>query len=331
MAPKNIVVCYDGTGNEYGIRNSNVVKLFRHIMCDDETQMAFYDPGVGTFNPFKPGGYMLGLKKLGILLGNGFGWGIETNLQEGYRYLMNHYHEGDRLFLFGFSRGAYTARALAGMLYYFGLLEKGSDNLIPYVSKYYVNRNFERARGFRDTFCRPCRPWFIGVWDTVGSVDYFGRHKFFDAQLKENVTNGFQAISIDEKRSKFPISMWDESRKAGHQHIEQVWFPGVHSDVGGGYAETGLSDIALGWMMEKAQSCKLILKEGWQHHLNQNAGGVMHQSYKKLWRLLGKRKREIPEEALIHQSVFDRMKAIPGYKPELPENLQKASNRVYGN
>ena len=116
--PKNIVVCCDGTGNEYGRHNTNVVKLYEAIVRD-ASQIAFYDPGVGTFSVL---GRRLG-RPVGIILGKAFGYGLRQNIEDAYRYLMDRYDPGDRLFLFGFSRGAYTARALAGMLYRCGLLQ----------------------------------------------------------------------------------------------------------------------------------------------------------------------------------------------------------------
>jgi uncharacterized protein (DUF2235 family) len=264
-----------------------------------------------------------------MLMGSMFGWGLESNLRDGYRFLMNNFQHGDQLYLFGFSRGAYTARALAGMLYYFGLLERGSENLIPYVTKYYVKQQFDRAQGFKQTFCRPCNPHFIGVWDTVKSIDYFGNEKFYDAELKDNVTYGYQAISIDEKRSKFQVSLWDDDQEKPHQQIEQVWFPGVHSDVGGGYPEGGLSDISLGWMMDRAADKGLLLKEGWGELLDQNAEGLLHRSYKSWWKLLGTKLRRIPENAAIHQSVFDRIQQVSGYRPDLPDSYNRVSNSSY--
>ncbi|MTI32166.1 T6SS phospholipase effector Tle1-like catalytic domain-containing protein, partial [Xanthovirga aplysinae] len=162
MRSKNIVICYDGTGNEYGQNNTNVVKAFESIV-QDEFQTGYYQPGIGTID-------LLGRKygrKMGILLGKAFGVGLQQNLEEGYRYLMNCFLPGDQIYFFGFSRGAFAVRALAGMIYHFGLLQKGSEQLIPYVSKMYNNKNFSVKDGFKETFCQSCKPHFIGVWDTV--------------------------------------------------------------------------------------------------------------------------------------------------------------------
>ena len=109
------------------------------------------------------------------------------------------------------------------------------------------------APGFKRTYCHDCRPHLIGVWDTVASMGWFWGRKFFDSTLNHDVKYGYHAVSIDEQRKKFPANMWSEDAKADHQTIEQVWFAGVHSDVGGWYTDAGLSDIALEWMLEQGR------------------------------------------------------------------------------
>ena len=315
---KNIVICCDGTGNEYGPNNTNVVKLYQAVIRDKE-QIAFYDPGVGTFNFL---GRVLG-RRVGILLGQAFGAGLQQNVEDAYRYLMDRYQTGDQVFLFGFSRGAYTVRALAGMLHKCGLLQKGSNNLIPYASKIYNKRNNACiASGFKKTYCHKCTPYLIGVWDTVGSMGWLWSKKYFDTTFHQDVTYGYHAISLDEKRKKFPVSLWDERRQHALQMIEQVWFPGVHSDVGGWYDETGLSDIALKWMLDNAKDKGLRLKDGWVDKLNPNHTDLIHESRTGLWRVWCPAVREIPESAKIHKSVFDRMNdGQTNYQPQnLPAN-----------
>ena len=300
--PKNIVVCCDGTGNEYGPHNTNVVKLYETIVRD-AGQIAFYDPGVGTFSIF---GRALG-RHLGIRLGQMFGAGLQQNVEDAYRYLMDRYEPDDRLFLFGFSRGAYTVRALAGMLHRCGLLQKGSVNLIPYASRIYNDRaRHGVAADFKRIYCHDCRPHLIGVWDTVGSMGWFWGRKFFDATLNPDVAYGYHAVSIDERRRKFPVSLWDEARKAKGQTIEQVWFPGVHSDVGGSYAEPGLSDIALRWMLVRAKAQGLRLKADWEKMSKPDPRGPIHKSRVGAWRLWRPAPRVIPPDALVHESVHKR-------------------------
>jgi uncharacterized protein (DUF2235 family) len=320
---KNIVICYDGTGNEYGPNNTNVVKTFEAIIRN-ETQAAFYDPGVGTFSFL---GRTLG-KHVGILLGKAFGTGLQQNIEDGYEYLMNRYYPGDDVYMFGFSRGAFTVRALAGMINKFGILQKGSNNLIPYVSKMYNNRDFGLAKEFKETFSHECKPRLIGVWDTVGSLGYFYGKKFFDQKLNHDVKFGYQAVAIDEKRKKFPVNLWDENARGPEQVIEQVWFSGVHSDVGGYYDERGLSDISFAWMMDKAKECGLKLKDNWQADLKQNACGIMHNSRKGFWKIWRPINRKIPSGAKIHQSVRVRM-AECQYTPQLPAEHIFVNNESY--
>ena len=239
---------------------------------------------------------------------------------------MNRYEPGDKLYLFGFSRGAFTVRALAGMLNRCGLLEKGSVNLVPYASRIYNNANRHSiAPGFKDTYCHECHPHFIGVWDTVGSMGWFWGRKFFDATLHADVGHAYQAVSIDEQRRKFPPSLWREP--TGQDRITQVWFAGVHSDVGGSYAEAGLSDIALKWMLENASANGLRLKPRWEASLGPDALGQIHESRRGFWRAWRPARRVIPEGALIHRSVIERMKNERlEYRPSnLPESFKVAS------
>ncbi|MEM9243191.1 MAG: DUF2235 domain-containing protein [Pseudomonadota bacterium] len=299
---KTIVICCDGTGKDYSSVNTNVIHAVEYIIRDDK-QIVYYDPGVGTMN-------FLGRprqRSLGASLGKLFGYGLVMRLMDLYKLLMHAYQAGDKVFLFGFSRGAYTARAFAGMLYKCGLLEAGAYNLLPYVTRIYLTHdNNDIAAGFKQTFCRPCTPYFIGVWDTVKSLGYFlGKH-FFDAKLNPETQYAYHALSIDEKRKKFDVALWDKKQSAD-QTVEQVWFPGVHSDIGGGYVQRQLSDITLEWMLNKATRAGLRLKPDWQSHLNADPCGVMHNSRTGLWKLWSPLNRFIPEGSCLHQSVLDRL------------------------
>ena len=312
---KNIVVCIDGTGNEYGDNDTNVEKMYE-LVVRDKDQIAFYDPGVGTFSVF---GRTLG-KEIGIILGKAFGVGLTENIEDAYSYLMDRFEPEDTLYLFGFSRGAFAVRCLAGMLHKVGLLQKGSSNLIPYASKIYNTRgNDAIANGFKKTYCNECKPHFIGVWDTVGSLGLFYGRQFFDDRLNEDVPNAYQAIAIDEKRKKFSVSIWDETALTPHQNVQQVWFAGVHSDVGGWYQERDLSNITLRWMLENAEKHDLRLKAGWRDGITGNPLGTMHKSRTGLWRIWPAVTREIPEGAKIYSGVLTR-RAEPSanYKPQLP-------------
>ena len=313
---KNIVVCCDGTGNEFGPNNTNVVSMYNPIVRDED-QVAYYDPGIGTFSIF---GRTLG-KKIGTTLGQAFGYGLKENIEDAYRYLMDRYVPGDRLFLFGFSRGAFTVRALAGMLHKVGLLQKGSVNLVQYASDIYnTHDNADVAEGFKETYCHPCPVHFIGVWDTVGSLGMLLGKSFFDDRLNPSVSHAYHAMSIDERRRKFPVSIWDEEAIGPDQNVVQVWFAGVHSDVGGYYEERGLSDIALIWMLESAERHGLQLIPGWKEHLSPDPCGAIHESYKGMWRIWPPTKRKIPAGAKVHESVLIRIRDVEEYEPNLPDD-----------
>ena len=264
---KNIVICCDGTGNEFGDHNSNVVKLYSTLIIDHIQQVGYYHPGVGTMG--SPTATNKLSKAWSVLKGLAFGAGLLANVGDAYRYLMNVYETGDRVFLFGFSRGAYTVRVLAGVLHMFGLLCPGNEGLIPYITRLFAKRTrdaggmthtFQVAQGFKDTFCRPCLLHFVGVWDTVSSVGWI----FNPVQVPYTGRNpdmlvGRHAVSIDERRCYFRNNLW--GHPFPHQDIKQVWFSGVHSDVGGSYSEatSGLSKIALEWMLHEALPFGLLI------------------------------------------------------------------------
>lgn len=176
---KNIVICCDGTGNEFGDYNSNVVKLYSTLIINGKQQIGYYHPGVGTMGA--PTAHNKISKAWSIVMGLAFGAGLLANVGDAYRYLMNVFEDGDKVFIFGFSRGAYTARALAGVLHMFGLLCPGNEGLIPCIIRLYAKRTrsaagmthtFGVAAEFKATFCRNCPLHFVGVWDTVSSVGW---------------------------------------------------------------------------------------------------------------------------------------------------------------
>ena len=149
---KEIVICSDGSGNEYGENNTNVVETYT-ICQKSPRQVVFYDPGVGTGGWEYIEGRKPGEEALTSLNDQITGAGMQDNVNDAYRFLMEIFETGDRIFLFGFSRGAFTVRSLAGMLYKVGLLQRGSDNLIPYAAKLYnIEGNVQMAHGCRETF-----------------------------------------------------------------------------------------------------------------------------------------------------------------------------------
>ena len=287
-------------------------------MLDKKQQTVFYDPGVGTFVDAHSR-----LKKWSVQkLQAAFGFGVQRNMMQGYQCLMQHYQRGDHIYLFGFSRGAYTARALAGFIYRWGLLYACHTNIIPYCVDLYNRKRFGDIANIRDHFARQCQVYFIGVWDTVGSIGSMAkRYAFYDVTLNPTVQYGYHAISIDEKRKKFPVLLWQDKDTHPQQTIEQVWFAGVHSDVGGGYPEAGLADISLAWMLAKAGQAGLRTYAS-DVHIEPDPAAKLHTSRKGLWKLWQTAPRKIPENALIHQSVHQRMQAIPSYQPRLPSKYR---------
>ena len=301
-ALKNIVICSDGTRAEYGRpeENSNVVRLFQLLQADGDRQVSFYDPGIGTYSKLQSATARY-LDKTAMTIA---GAKIDLNIQEAYKYLMDAYTPGDKIFLFGYSRGAHTVRALAGMLQKCGLLTKGSDNLIPYATKYYRGDG-DVAKNFRDTFSRPCTPHFIGVWDTVASIGWLWWRKYFNnLVLNPEIPYAYQALSIDEDRKHFRPAVWDVTDKPSRQTIEQVWFPGFHADVGGQKANRGISDITLAWMMENAEAADLKLKPDWPEFLNPDPSGELTPAPQWVW-FWDKERRTVPTDAKIHQSAFE--------------------------
>ena len=366
--PKNIVVCCDGTGNEFGDSNSNVVKLASTLVID-EHQVSYYHPGVGTMGSPNARNWLQ--KKWDVIRGLAFGFGITFCISDAYHYLMQTYEPGDQIYLFGFSRGAYTARALGGLLHMYGLLHKGNEGLIPYITEKFATRTketqgmshtLEVAEGFKQTFCQDVLLHFVGVWDTVSSVGWISDPVVIPFTANNPIMKiGRHAVSIDERRCFFRDNLWGkpfQPREPGfrvRQDIKQVWFSGVHSDVGGSYpeGESGLSKITLEWMLREAtlaglrihdDEARRVLGVGppapfvrpdptdGQHESLTGAWWVVeflpHFKYDKRkgrphwsWPPLGEH-RHLPIDssthrnlAVLHESVFDRLQNVPEYRP----------------
>jgi uncharacterized protein (DUF2235 family) len=368
--PKNIVICCDGTANEFSEDQTNVVKLFSALVQDPNQQIAFYHPGIGTMEP--PGALTPMRRRLGLLLGQAIGVGIESDIRDTYVYLMRSFEPGDRVFLFGFSRGAYTVRAVAAVLRAYGLIRSGNEPLVPYAIRMLtgihrsrkktllqwlrikkatdVGRLFKLADEFKAIFSAvPCRTHFMGIWDTVSSVGWIGSPvKLPYSADNPEIAVGRHAVAIDERRAFFRNNLWRPTDHGGPKDIKQVWFPGVHCDVGGGYAEaeSGLSKLALEWMIKEAKSAGLLVDPSKVDQILGRAGATyappdanakMHQSLTVWWwgaefipkphwnwqrgkearRLNLFRRRTIPSGALVHQSAFDRR---GGYGSRLPKD-----------
>jgi uncharacterized protein (DUF2235 family) len=261
--PRNLVVCLDGTNNEFGASNTNVVRLFQSLVRDDTRQLQFYDPGVGTFG--HPGAILGITKKLTQTLGMAFGLGVTQNLTDAYTFLMRSFAPGDQIFIFGFSRGALEARALAGVLYRCGLLRPELETMIPYALRVFQTLdNYKIAHQFKSTFSREIRIRFLGIWDTVTS---FGN--VWSPIHWPNVTNNpaidvvRHAIALDERRAFFRQNRWAKGDNTPNQQVKERWFPGVHCDVGGGYPadQSALWTVPMEWMASEAVTAGLLIDD----------------------------------------------------------------------
>jgi uncharacterized protein (DUF2235 family) len=260
---KRIVYCADGTW-QAPVNNTNVYRLYKALLMSAD-QVTYYDDGVGA-----------DASGLSHILEGAFGQGLFQKIQDGYTKIAHAFESGDEIYLFGFSRGAYTARSLAGMIANCGLpTGTFSDNCVAQAFAAYrdpVNRASILAGlgpcGLGDATIR-----MIGVWDTVGSLGIpaiLGGiddkiYGFLDTGLHPDVKNAYHCLAIDEQRPQFPATLWTSTPAPG-QTIEQVWFSGTHGDVGGGTTAAGgvdagtqLCDITLGWMAAKAQALGLTM------------------------------------------------------------------------
>ncbi len=340
---KRIVTCSDGTWNKpgdmvdgHGIQ-TNVQKIFEAI-CKKVThpdgsethQIKFYGEGVGTEGSFVSRAFE-----------GATGAGIDDNIKAMYKFIVWNYEPGDELFLLGFSRGAYTARSLAGMIRNCGILKNNDLTLIDQAYQIYRDRddprknpNGSEAMAFKAANCFPEEKIkFVGVWDTVGALgipvhafEFLDQHKyeFHDTTLSSMIENAYHALAVDEKRGNFQPTLWTQSGtvKAGDakQVLQQRWFSGVHSNVGGGYEDTGLSDIALKWLCDSARGCGLGFDEPYlAASLKPNVKGMLYNSRTGFFALPPAYIRPVMKTAdafeSVDPSVYERMATDPTYKP----------------
>ena len=353
LVAKNIILCSDGTGNKGGQgADTNVYKLYNAVELFDpkNPQVIFYDNGVGTHK-----------NKYIRSLSGAFGFGFEDNVLDLYEFLARYYDKGDQIFLFGFSRGAATVRAFAGMVEACGLLdrEKCNDGAKGFQEQIFQEK-LDRARtayrkhkrrkagdafkaelAVKDPDHAPdgsMKIKFIGVWDTVSALgfpqdwsaalkpfvlaldhgtDRIFPHNYYNYQLNGNVANVYHALAIDDERTTFHPKVWNECRADRPQSIEQVWFAGAHSNVGGGYPRAGLSNVALDWMMERAANRGLRFKPG-KHDEVRRDGHVHGRLYDSrdgiaIYYRYGPRdiqwlcEGKLEGPVKIHNTVFDRI------------------------
>jgi len=320
--PRNLVVCCDGTNNEIGKLLSNVLKLYR-IAEKNEEQLTFYQPGIGTIA--MPDSWGRWRQWLRSAFEMGTGYGLDRDVLNAYVFLCRHYRDGDRIFLFGFSRGAYTVRVLAGLIYLVGLLREHQINFAGYALKAYKKaeqgNDYRVAREFAEVVLPQCVPiHFVGVWDTVASVIVPGRLPFSKLRLEElpfttsnpAVRTFRHALAIDEFRRLFRAEPWapgqkfkpnrfSQAKSFPDQDSKSVWFTGCHSDVGGGFAEgqSALSKFPLLWMLDQAGTHGLRLRTQMINHIARgrprksarqyqkpDPKGPLHVSLKWHWRLI---------------------------------------------
>jgi len=314
---KRIIFCADGTWDS-AQNDTNVYKLFKAIPITSD-QVAFYDDGVGSDGT-----------PLEKVAGGAFGDGLFQKIKDGYTKIAHVYEPGDEIFIFGFSRGAFTARSLAGMIAICGL-PTGSfdDNLVNTAFQAYRNPNQRAAllASLNNYNLFDAKVKMVGVWDTVGSLGIpaiFGGvdpqiYGFLDTNLHPDVLNAYQALAIDERRREFPPTLWTPpSPPVDGQVLEQVWFCGVHCDVGGGYPETGLSDITLSWMMENAENLGLQLDPDVSAQYSSldaaNALDQIHESWNLLWGF--PKSRTVASDSTLSNSVAIRCDYDNSYQPE---------------
>jgi uncharacterized protein (DUF2235 family) len=347
---KNIVICLDGTNNQLKAAiNTNVVRLFEMLDLNDPArQVGYYDPGVGTFA--SPAAWSPVARTISRYAGLLFGAGLRQNLGEAYTYLMQRYEEGDQVYVFGFSRGAYTARALTGMMDVFGIFRPGSENLVPYAVSAYARQEKRRAeddpkeKERQERFFKELREYakthavdrsghasvrFVGLWDTVKAAGTISRQLRwpFTRQIPHAATIR-HAVSIDESRRAFAMYLVYPPSPAHllvnkDQDLLQVFFAGVHSDVGGMFATgTRLSDIPLKWMADEAVTSGLLVRprayaDASKLVIAVDPAGPIHRNGWP-WKLLGPGRRTLPDGAHIHTSVWERLERDPAYGSHLP-------------
>jgi uncharacterized protein (DUF2235 family) len=327
---KRIITCSDGTWNKPNIdEKTNVQKIFDYVEkrdpVNDITQVRYYDEGIGAQG-----------SKLTRLFNGATGKGIDTNIKDIYKFICWNYEPGDEIYLFGFSRGAYTARSLAGLIRKCGIIRQNNLDLIGEAYKLYRNKHVlakdEGAMAFRrDNSYEVASIKFIGVWDTVGSLglplnllQWYNKKKytFYDTKLSHIIEHAYHALAVDERRKTFVPTLWEKSddvQLAAKQTLEQRWFPGVHSNIGGGYPDCGLSDIALKWLFKKAEDAGLYLDKRIDT-IPERFDATLYNSTKGLFSLLPKTVRPIVvdnKESFIDESVYKRMEILGDkYRPK---------------
>ncbi|MEM7083134.1 MAG: DUF2235 domain-containing protein [Pseudomonadota bacterium] len=311
---RNIIVGLDGTWNEPerqpdgSVTGTNVVKFLSALMKRGQVQ--HYESGAGT-------------RAWEALPGGIYGYGLDKRILGAYRFLRRCYADDSltpeqyKLFIVGFSRGAYAARRLSGLLAHSGLPKKASD--VDTGWEMYLNRDKKSANAMKKAgrfFDVPIE--MVGVWDTVKATN---DPNYSDKLLSPNVRAGYHAMAVDEVRRFFPVLRWN-----GDERVREMWFSGSHSDVGGGCVKMELSDIALKWMIGCGARHGLKFKKSYMDkHVNPKVPGHVHDCFTGMWKAYGKNNRPITDSCPVHKTVATQVKASDDYQPE---NLPPRPNYV---
>ncbi len=352
---KNVVICCDGTDNEVATDSTNVLRLYR-MLERDQRQVAYYDGGVGTL--VDPAAISFLRKYLSRKLDAAIALHVRENVIAAYRFLARTYQPEDRIYFFGFSRGAYTVRAVAGLIHFLGLLRPELENLATLAWAIYANeahaypvsQRFAGGNRFNRCFGVAPRPpiHFIGAWDTVSSFGWFWDFQTLPyTAANTSVTHFRHALAIDERRACFPANLFFP--QPGQQaNCKQVWFAGVHADVGGGYPEKGatLAKVPLVWMLREAEALGLLVNPAQRQYSMDSKNkpppdpcGPIHESLAGFWKVMEYlprrswdgtarrmrwqgphcgRRRPIAPASVVHVSVLDRMERLDYSPGNLP-------------
>lgn len=324
---KRIVLCADGTWNESEKvsketgrpQPTNVLKVARAIKARSTRgidQVVYYHKGVGT------------LGHLDQWTGGAFGDGMELNVRDLYRFLVYNYEQGDEIYLFGFSRGAFTVRTLTGFMAQIGLLQKYDEYYTRNMYALYESSTQMGSAEWDEAFRnvkdhRPTPPvTFMGVWDTVGALGVPGaignllnrdKYRYHDIGLQPNVQHAYHALALDERRKPFAPSLFTP-RAGWAGTLEQAWFAGVHSNVGGSYSPDGLANEALHWIVEKAEALGLEFDAAFLEKYKPCFNSTLNDSMAWYYQAQIRQITPSPGDGqCLHQSVLDRM-ALPAMK-----------------
>ena len=378
---KRIIICSDGTGADENRRQISNIRMTYLATKDQPDQYSWYDRGVGTGSTKE------------VVWGGATGDGLTLNIEQAYLQIVEHYEPGDEIFLFGFSRGAYTVRSLGGLIRNIGLLRRERAGALDVGFEMYTSKKCGpesiTARRFRATNSNEVTIKFMGVYDTVGSLGqlqelwsklsgeedkWFTRWGFHDYRLSSLVQNGYQALAIDEKRRPFRPQIWNDPKaerewlaeandrccelenaypeffkedpieptqaekdadalRRENQVIDQQWFRGCHTDIGGGNTPPGLSNITLNWMIEAACGAGLQVDA---NYLKTNANLLVerkiNESFKFPYNIFKEVNREIktrsPNTESVHPSVEQFEIDYPDENKNIPKNLEDFRNRT---